>query len=82
MKHEIEIVSGLLAEAECPLFITGAGVSTGAGLPTYRGIGGLYEGKNRFHLRVRWSARLASSGRSFHVRRASLFRKSESPGRG
>lgn len=46
MKSEIESVRELLAGAECPLFITGAGVSTGAGLPTYRGIGGLYEGKN------------------------------------
>ena len=46
MRSEVEIVSELLAAAECPLFITGAGISTGAGLPTYRGIGGLYEGKN------------------------------------
>lgn len=33
----------LLAEAEAILFITGAGVSADSGLPTYRGIGGLYE---------------------------------------
>jgi len=46
MREEIESVRALLAESERPLFITGAGVSTGAGLPTYRGIGGLYEGKN------------------------------------
>jgi len=46
MKEEIESVRALLAQAECPLIITGAGVSTGAGLPTYRGIGGLYEGKD------------------------------------
>lgn len=46
MDNRIENVKQLLAAAECPLFITGAGISTGAGLPTYRGIGGLYEGKN------------------------------------
>lgn len=46
MKTEIESVRALLAESESPLFITGAGISIGAGLPTYRGIGGLYEGKN------------------------------------
>ena len=27
------------------LFITGAGLSADSGLPTYRGIGGLYEGR-------------------------------------
>ena len=46
MKDELESVRKLLAEAESPLFITGAGISAGAGLPTYRGIGGLYEGRN------------------------------------
>ncbi len=39
-------VSDLLAKAEHPLFITGAGISADSGLPTYRGIGGLYEGKD------------------------------------
>jgi NAD-dependent deacetylase len=43
---QIEQVRELLAEAEAPLMITGAGVSAGAGLPTYRGIGGLYEGRS------------------------------------
>lgn len=33
----------LLADARSILFITGAGVSADSGLPTYRGIGGLYE---------------------------------------
>ena len=28
------------------LFITGAGISAESGLPTYRGIGGLYEGRD------------------------------------
>lgn len=32
-----------LAHAERILFITGAGISADSGLPTYRGIGGLYE---------------------------------------
>jgi NAD-dependent deacetylase len=32
-----------LSEARSVLFITGAGVSADSGLPTYRGIGGLYE---------------------------------------
>lgn len=33
----------LLAQAESVLFVTGAGVSADSGLPTYRGVGGLYE---------------------------------------
>ncbi|MDR3159550.1 MAG: NAD-dependent deacylase [Zoogloeaceae bacterium] len=36
-------VAGLLARAERVLFITGAGISADSGLPTYRGLGGLYE---------------------------------------
>lgn len=39
----IERVAGELAKAESVLFITGAGMSADSGLPTYRGIGGLYE---------------------------------------
>lgn len=35
-------VAKLLARAEHILFITGAGISADSGLPTYRGIGGLY----------------------------------------
>lgn len=37
-------VSELFARARSALFITGAGISADSGLPTYRGIGGLYEG--------------------------------------
>jgi len=33
----------LFARARSVLFITGAGISADSGLPTYRGIGGLYE---------------------------------------
>ncbi len=39
----IERAAGWLAEASSVLFITGAGVSADSGLPTYRGVGGLYE---------------------------------------
>ena len=35
-------IAGLLGKARRVLFITGAGVSADSGLPTYRGIGGLY----------------------------------------
>lgn len=37
--------AGLLASAQRILFITGAGLSADSGLPTYRGVGGLYEGQ-------------------------------------
>ena len=33
----------ILREASRVLFITGAGISADSGLPTYRGIGGLYQ---------------------------------------
>lgn len=39
----LEDVAALLASARSVLFITGAGISADSGLPTYRGIGGLYE---------------------------------------
>lgn len=38
----VRTVAGLLAQAQRVLFITGAGVSADSGLPTYRGINGLY----------------------------------------
>ncbi|MBK9032540.1 MAG: NAD-dependent protein deacylase [Myxococcales bacterium] len=41
----VDQVAGLLANASSALFITGAGMSADSGLPTYRGIGGLYERK-------------------------------------
>ena len=44
LSHEVvETVAGVLARARSALFITGAGLSADSGLPTYRGIGGLYE---------------------------------------
>ena len=38
----IDTVVKRLADSSSLLFITGAGVSADSGLPTYRGIGGLY----------------------------------------
>ena len=43
---KFEAVAKLVNESERILFITGAGISTDSGLPTYRGIGGLYEGRD------------------------------------
>ena len=39
----VEQAAQLVSSARSVLFITGAGVSADSGLPTYRGIGGLYE---------------------------------------
>ncbi len=41
--REIAAVAQVLADAKSALFVTGAGISADSGLPTYRGIGGLYE---------------------------------------
>ena len=38
-------VARILVDASSVLFITGAGISADSGLPTYRGIGGLYNGQ-------------------------------------
>ena len=38
-------ITKLLKDCKSILFITGAGVSADSGLPTYRGIGGLYNNK-------------------------------------
>ncbi|WP_406696013.1 NAD-dependent protein deacylase [Singulisphaera sp. Ch08] len=40
--HAIDQVLGLLRPDQRLLFITGAGISADSGLPTYRGVGGLY----------------------------------------
>jgi len=40
--HALDKVARLIADADRILFITGAGISADSGLPTYRGIGGLY----------------------------------------
>ncbi len=39
----LKVIASELRNAGSVLFITGAGISADAGLPTYRGIGGLYE---------------------------------------
>lgn len=41
----ISEIASLILHAEKILFLTGAGISADSGLPTYRGIGGLYEKK-------------------------------------
>ncbi len=45
----IDQVVALLKKSRSILFITGAGISAESGLPTYRGIGGLYEDKLTRH---------------------------------
>jgi NAD-dependent deacetylase len=40
----LDTVAALLSAARRVLFVTGAGVSADSGLPTYRGVGGLYDG--------------------------------------
>jgi len=44
-EKKIEQVVELLKKSKSILFITGAGISADSGLPTYRGIGGLYNEK-------------------------------------
>lgn len=44
-RAEIAAAAELLRHSRSALFITGAGVSADSGLPTYRGIGGLYDGQ-------------------------------------
>lgn len=46
IKQKMLVIAKLLHEAKRVLFITGAGISADSGLPTYRGIGGLYESKD------------------------------------
>ena len=41
----LDAVAARLSEANRVLFITGAGISADSGLPTYRGVGGLYDGE-------------------------------------
>ncbi len=44
MERAIKQVAQQLKQAERILLITGAGLSADSGLPTYRGLGGLYNG--------------------------------------
>ena len=41
--EKLDAVAVFLERAKSVLFVTGAGISADSGLPTYRGIGGLYE---------------------------------------
>ena len=43
---ELKAFASRLAQADSVLVITGAGMSADSGLPTYRGVGGLYEDKD------------------------------------
>lgn len=45
LAERLDAVADCLARARRVLFITGAGISADSGLPTYRGVGGLYEGE-------------------------------------
>lgn len=45
LEQSLEAVAQCLRRAQRVLFITGAGISADSGLPTYRGVGGLYEGE-------------------------------------
>ena len=44
MSDAVQRAAEALRQAERILFITGAGLSADSGLPTYRGLGGLYNG--------------------------------------
>lgn len=48
-EEAIDRIAQRLAESRRVLFVTGAGISADSGLPTYRGVGGLYEGKDTEH---------------------------------
>ena len=41
-EHKLKTIAELLKQSKRVLFITGAGISADSGLPTYRGVGGLY----------------------------------------
>ncbi len=45
----VDEVAALLRDASRVLFITGAGISADSGMPTYRGVGGLYEDTETAH---------------------------------
>lgn len=42
-EEKLDQVASLLRKARSVLFVTGAGLSADSGMPTYRGVGGLYE---------------------------------------
>ena len=44
MSKTYDEIAKELSKARRVLFVTGAGISADSGLPTYRGVGGLYNG--------------------------------------
>ena len=46
IEQKLEAIATELQQAKRVLFITGAGISADSGLPTYRGVGGLYNTKD------------------------------------
>ena len=64
MNH-IDAVANHILQSDRILFITGAGVSADSGLPTYRGVGGLYDGN---HTEDGISIEEALSGSMLHSR--------------
>jgi NAD-dependent deacetylase len=61
----LDEIAALLGNARRVLFITGAGISADSGLPTYRGVGGLYE---HTHTEEGLPIEQALSGELFSVR--------------
>ena len=61
----LDAVAGQLRAARSALFITGAGISADSGLPTYRGVGGLY---NNEETEDGLSIEEALSGEIFSIR--------------
>jgi NAD-dependent deacetylase len=61
--HKLAEIAGLLNQSDRVLFITGAGISADSGLPTYRGVGGLY---NRQHTEDGYAIEECLSGSMFH----------------
>jgi NAD-dependent deacetylase len=64
-KRQVGEIASLLKKASSALFITGAGISAESGLPTYRGVGGLY---NDQHTEHDVPIEVALSGRMFDER--------------
>lgn len=67
---QLRTVRALLESTQRVLVLTGAGISVGAGLPTFRGPGGLYDGPEgsqrsctRKHFPARWRPCGSSGGR-------------------
>ena len=64
-EQKLTEVADLLKKTKRVLFITGAGISADSGLPTYRGVGGLY---NQQHTEDGYSIEECLSGSMFRAR--------------